>query len=572
VRRAEGGAWLALSTQYAGKDKWEAEIKRHEQLLHTRLWKGQPNFSLERFIALHHNAFVFMQAAAEHVTYQLPNEHSRVGYLMEGIQCIDAGLQAALASIKTDNDPDSLPNNFEASASHLLPYDPVQRKRSVTQGKRGSADISDVTGGDGVTIVAFGANKDIGKTGVHLRYHSPEEYKTLSKAQTDELREWRKTTPGGRKKSKHDDRTSKPTVRFDTEKAIASAVEKKVAERLKSIEHDKTQGDETEAYIMSIFQKYAEKAKAATVKVSVTATPPPNALKATIKRAKNIQTVDGHPPALQASSVSSKRRQISKAMQPANQTWDPGVTTTPRNKLLKINPMVYFYSLIATIMASDVDAVDDTEEEQPEESRAELDSHANMPVVGHNAFIIADTGRVAKVNPYTPDYAPMQVKIVDVAVQYDCPYDSLSYVLIIRNALYVPAMRNNLLPPFVLHEAGIRVNNSPNIQVDEPTEAYHSICFPETNFRIPLSLWGMFSYFPTTKPNESLLNSSEEIHMLTPGRWDPHNDAYAYNEEHMLDWEGKMISRKDRTSTTILLEDIDDADTMVPSVSAAETL
>jgi hypothetical protein len=97
-------AWLALSNQYAGNDKWEAEIKRHEQLLHTREWKGQSNFTLERFIAQHRNAFVSMQAAAEHVTYQLLNEHSRVGYLLDAIQCSDAGLQAAMASIKTDQD------------------------------------------------------------------------------------------------------------------------------------------------------------------------------------------------------------------------------------------------------------------------------------------------------------------------------------------------------------------------------------------------------------------------------------------------------------------------------------
>jgi hypothetical protein len=43
-------AWLALSNQYAGKDKWEAEIKRHEQLMHMRTWKGQSNFTLKRFI------------------------------------------------------------------------------------------------------------------------------------------------------------------------------------------------------------------------------------------------------------------------------------------------------------------------------------------------------------------------------------------------------------------------------------------------------------------------------------------------------------------------------------------
>jgi hypothetical protein len=89
-------AWLALTNQHAGKDKWEAEIKRHEQLLHTGLWKGQSNFKLDRFIAQHMNAFVSMQTAAEHITYQLPNKHSRVGYLLGAIQSSDAGLQAAM--------------------------------------------------------------------------------------------------------------------------------------------------------------------------------------------------------------------------------------------------------------------------------------------------------------------------------------------------------------------------------------------------------------------------------------------------------------------------------------------
>ena len=41
------GAWKALSRQYAGQDKWEAEIKHQEQLLHTRVWKGQSNFPLK---------------------------------------------------------------------------------------------------------------------------------------------------------------------------------------------------------------------------------------------------------------------------------------------------------------------------------------------------------------------------------------------------------------------------------------------------------------------------------------------------------------------------------------------
>ena len=124
------GAWKALTSQYADKDKLEAEIKLQEQLLHTRIWKGQSNFSLENFISQHRNAYVSMQASAEHVQYQRPNEHSWVGFLLEAIQCSDPGLQAAMASIKTDNGPEGMRNNFEATAAHLLPYDPVAKKRS----------------------------------------------------------------------------------------------------------------------------------------------------------------------------------------------------------------------------------------------------------------------------------------------------------------------------------------------------------------------------------------------------------------------------------------------------------
>jgi hypothetical protein len=89
----------------------------------------------------------------------------------------------------------------------------------------------------------------------------------------------------------------------------------------------------------------------------------------------------------------------------------------------------YVYSLIATV--SDVNVAVETDEE----SRTELDSHANMAVVGRHAFIIPDSGRIADVNPFTPDYES---------------YNGITYVLVIRNALLVPAMKNNLLPPFML--------------------------------------------------------------------------------------------------------------------------
>ena len=54
------GAWKALTSLYAGKDKLEAEIKKQKQLLHTPISKGQSNFLLEHFISQHHNAYVSM--------------------------------------------------------------------------------------------------------------------------------------------------------------------------------------------------------------------------------------------------------------------------------------------------------------------------------------------------------------------------------------------------------------------------------------------------------------------------------------------------------------------------------
>ena len=106
--------------------------------------------------------------------------------------------------------------------------------------------------------------------------------------------------------------------------------------------------------------------------------------------------------------------------------------------------------MVADVADVDVGRGDESIEEE-ELSRTELDSHANMPFVGHHAYIISDTGRIADVNAFTPDYDAMQVPIVDAAVQYDCSYDGCSYILIIRNPLHVLSMmKNNLLPPFVL--------------------------------------------------------------------------------------------------------------------------
>ena len=110
----------------------------------------------------------------------------------------------------------------------------------------------------------------------------------------------------------------------------------------------------------------------------------------------------------------------------------------------------------------------------------------------------------------------MTVKMVDAVIQYDKTYHGSSYIFVIRNALHVPSMTNNLVPPFMLQEAGTKVNEVPKIQKDDPNMYSHAIIFPETCLHIPLELWGTFSYFPLSKPIMEILMDPPDVYMLSP--------------------------------------------------------
>ena len=191
--------------------------------------------------------------------------------------------------------------------------------------------------------------------------------------------------------------------------------------------------------------------------------------------------------------------------------------------------------------------------------RTELDSHANMVVVGRNTAIINDTGRTAEVSPFTPDCSSLQnVPVVNAAIGYDCEHAGESYLLVVMNAISVPSMDHNLIPPFIMREAGIDVKSTPKIHVEDPCVEDHSICLKEENLRIPLKLNGIFSYFPSHKPSDSMLND-ESINVLlltSEGPWNPHSDVCSRNEDGMLDYEGNMVDKKERTR--ILMSEVED--------------
>ena len=119
-------------------------------------------------------------------------------------------------------------------------------------------------------------------------------------------------------------------------------------------------------------------------------------------------------------------------MQPdQNTTWNPGDRPiTVSNQLFNC---IRVAAMSASAEAASYDVMDNTDDGGASDSdnsndgydqgsRTELDSHANMPVVGRYAYIIAEVGKSVEVSPFSPEYEPINVPMVDAAIQYDDPY------------------------------------------------------------------------------------------------------------------------------------------------------
>ena len=224
--------------------------------------------------------------------------------------------------------------------------------------------------------------------------------------------------------------------------------------------------------------------------------------------------------------------------QPEPVQWDPGKEDTPS---MVTNDRIYTILADAMMVGCGMD-----EDDIIGGYCTELNSHANMPVLGQHTFILNDTGRTVEVNPFTPQYKAMTARLVDGVLLYDCPYSGKSYVLVVQNAIHVPSMDNNLIPPFVMREARIMVNEKAKIHTDDLKDSDHSITFNSTGFQIPLYLWGIFSYVSTRRPTREGLLAGHDIYVLSPSKWDPHSEVYGQNEANMTNWEGNVKEPKDR--------------------------
>ena len=81
---------------------------------------------------------------------------------------------------------------------------------------------------------------------------------------------------------------------------------------------------------------------------------------------------------------------------------------------------------------------------QTQESRTELDSHADVTVVGKHALVLTDFNRPVTVTGYNPANKPMHnVKTVGAAIAYDDPTTGATIMLTIHQALHCWNMSSN---------------------------------------------------------------------------------------------------------------------------------
>ena len=128
-----------------------------------------------------------------------------------------------------------------------------------------------------------------------------------------------------------------------------------------------------------------------------------------------------------------------------------------------------------------------------------------------------------------------EVTIVDYVIAYYCTSSGETYLLVVRNALCAPTMDINMIPTFVLREAGLILNDTRKIQCKDSSVEDHPLFYGKTGLRILFTLIGNFSMFETSSLTEDEIVNAENYStiFLTPDskRWDSYNESYKMDED-----------------------------------------
>ncbi len=183
------------------------------------------------------------------------------------------------------------------------------------------------------------------------------------------------------------------------------------------------------------------------------------------------------------------------------------------------------------------------------EIRSETDSHADTTVIGDTtALVIQDFDRPVRVYGYDKTVAEAKCKTVSGVLAYDDPITKKTFMLVLHQALLIPRMKVNLISPMQVRDNDVHVNEEPKHMVWNPTNDHHAIVVygkeGEVVVRIPLSIHGVTSYFPSRKPTLEEYEASDledrlELTYESP-EWEPKTKKFEEQEESMIDSSGLL--------------------------------
>jgi hypothetical protein len=139
--------------------------------------------------------------------------------------------------------------------------------------------------------------------------------------------------------------------------------------------------------------------------------------------------------------------------------------------------------------------------------RSDLDSHADMSMVGMEVITFQDFERPVNVSGYDPKGpVAMDLKAVSSVIAHEVPGSGRVVILILHQAINFPHLPHNLLNPMQMRLNDVVVNETPKFQCANPTNLSHTITVKGDNMNdelvIPLDLRGVVSCFTMIKPTQ----------------------------------------------------------------------
>ncbi|HSN24565.1 MAG TPA: hypothetical protein VLS45_10475, partial [Methylomicrobium sp.] len=105
----------------------------------------------------------------------------------------------------------------------------------------------------------------------------------------------------------------------------------------------------------------------------------------------------------------------------------------------------------------------------------DLDSHADMAVLGSNCYVFEDTGRTVNVFSYDPSMGSVTRNIVSGCFAYVDLDTGQVKLLIVHQGIHIPHLPYSLIPPFQMRENDVVVNDRPKCQTKKPTADDHAL-------------------------------------------------------------------------------------------------